>query len=203
MGYQLKDSYYRRAKKEGFRSRAAYKLQELNRSYRLIGLGNRVLDIGAAPGGWMQVASKLVGPKGKVIGVDLQPMSPFKESNIILIQGDIRDEATQAEIRHHLGGTADCVLSDLSPRLSGIHDADVSRSVELARTALQVACSLMRPGANFVVKTFIGEETTSFFKQLQSYFESVHRTRAEATRKHSSEIYLIGKRFRRPDGGWS
>ncbi len=197
MGYQLKDSYYWRAKKEGYRSRAAYKLQELNQSYRLIGTGNRVLDLGAAPGGWLQVASKLVGPKGKVLGVDNQPIALFKEENILLLPGDISEEATQAKIRQQLGGAADCVLSDLSPRLSGIHDVDISRSLDLARTAFQVACSLIRPGGNFVVKTFIGEETTSLFKELQPYFESVHRTRAEATRKHSSEIYMIGKGFRK------
>ena len=196
MGYERKDSYYRKAKKEGYRCRASYKLLELNRRYRLIQPGHRVVDLGAAPGGWLQVASRLVGLRGKVLGVDLQPISPFKEKNVLILQGDVTSEGTQIEIRELLGGTADCVLSDLSPRLSGIHDADVNRSLDLARTAFQVSSTLLKPTGNFLVKTFIGEETSAFFMELKPHFSSLQRTRSEATRKQSSEIYLIGKGFR-------
>lgn len=198
MSYQSKDSYFRRAKKEGYRSRAAYKLLELNRRFRLIQADNRVLDLGSTPGGWLQVASKLVEPKGKVIGVDLQPILPLNEKDVIILQGDIQVEETQIKIRELLGGPANCVLSDLSPRLSGIHDADVSRSMDLARTAFEVASRLLKPGGNFLVKTFIGEESAAFFDELKPHFASLQRTRSEATRKGSSEIYYLGKGFRRP-----
>ncbi len=198
MRYQSKDSYFRRAKREGYRSRAAYKLLELNRRFRLIQAGNRVLDLGSAPGGWLQVVSKLVGPKGKVLGVDRQPIIPLNEKDVIILQGDIQVEETQIKIRELLGGPADCVLSDLSPRLSGIHDADVSRSMELARTAFEVASCLLKPGGSFLVKTFIGEESSAFFEELKPHFASLQRTRSEATRKGSSEIYYFGKGFRRP-----
>ena len=201
MSYQSKDSYFRRAKREGYRSRAAYKLLELNRRFRLILAGNRVLDLGSAPGGWLQVASKLVGPKGKVLAVDIQPIIPLNEKNLIILQGDIQVEETQIKIREFLGGLADCVLSDLSPRLSGIHDADVSRSMELARTAFEVASRLLKPGGNFLVKTFIGEESTAFFEELKPHFVSLQRTRSKATRKGSSEIYYFGKGFRESVNG--
>jgi len=196
MAYQLKDSYYRRAKREGYRSRAAYKLLELNESFRLIQSGARVLDLGAAPGGWLQVAARIVGPSGRVVGVDHQAIAPLGEEHVFLLQGDILQEETQRQMRELLGGQADCVLSDLSPRLSGIHDADVYRSVDLARTAFGIACQLLKLGGGFLVKAFIGEETAALFKSLKPFFASVHRTRSEATRKASSEIYLIGKGFR-------
>ena len=196
MSYRLRDSFYRRAKREGYRSRAAYKLLELNKSYRLIKFGDRVLDLGAAPGGWLQVASELVGPGGRVVGVDCQSIAPLEKENVDLLQGDVLQEDTQNQIRQLLGGLADCVLSDLSPRLTGIHDADVYRSIELARIAIGLASTLLRAGGNCVVKTFIGKETEAFFTELKPLFASLQRTRAEATRKHSSELYLIGKGFR-------
>jgi 23S rRNA (uridine2552-2'-O)-methyltransferase len=197
MIYQPKDAFYRKAKKEGYRSRAAYKLLELNRRFRLIRPGNRVVDLGAAPGGWLQIASQLAGPKGRVIGIDVQRIEPMKESNISFFQGDIASEESFTKIKELLGSPADCVLSDLSPRLSGIHDADISRSLELARSASKVACKLLRPGGNFLVKTFVGEELNSFSQQLKEYFRSVQRTRPEASRKGSSEIYFCAQGFKK------
>jgi 23S rRNA (uridine2552-2'-O)-methyltransferase len=196
MTYKPKDAYYRKAKEEGYRSRAAYKLLELNRRFHLIRPGQRIVDLGAAPGGWLQVASRLAGQKGCVIGIDIQPIQSFKEKNISVLCADIASADSQGIIRELLGSPADCVISDLSPRLSGIHDVDVSRSIQLAQVALKVACSLLKPGGTFLVKTFTGEETAAFAKEIQSHFDSLQRTRPEATRKGSSEIYLIARGFR-------
>lgn len=195
MIYQPKDAYYRRAKKEGYRSRAAYKLLELNRRFHIIRPGDRVVDLGAAPGGWLQVAAQLTGPKGRVIGVDIQPIAAFAGENILILHGDAASEDIQERIKELLGSSAHCVLSDLSPRLSGIRHADVSRSVELARLALRIACNLLRPGGNFLVKLFVSEELEGFTLELKGHFRSVHATRPEATRKGSSEIYLCGRGF--------
>jgi 23S rRNA (uridine2552-2'-O)-methyltransferase len=197
MAYQPKDAFYHKAKKEGYRSRAAYKLLELNRRFSLIRQGDRVVDLGAAPGGWLQVASQLAGEKGSVIGVDIQRIEPLKDQNISLFQGDIGSEDSISKIKELLGSPVDCVLSDLSPRLSGIHDADISRSLELARSALKAACALLRPGGNFLVKTFEGEELNAFSQQLKEFFRSVQRTKPEATRKGSSEIYFCAQGFKK------
>ena len=196
MVYQPKDAFYRKAKKQGYRSRAAYKLSELNRRYRVIKPGDRVIDLGAAPGGWLQVAAELVGPKGRVVGVDLQPITPFREPHLIVLQGDITSEECIEKIREALAAPANCVLSDVSPRLTGIRDADVSRSVELARMALNAACDLLLPGGNFLVKTFMSEELNALSEKIEEKFWSVGRTRPEATRKGSSEIYLCARGYR-------
>lgn len=195
MVYQPKDAFYHRAKKEGYRSRAAYKLFELNRRFHLIKPGDRVADLGSFPGGWLQVACQLTGKNGKILGVDIQPIELFREQNILIIRGDITSEDCQQKIKELLGSLADCVLSDLSPRLSGIRDADISRSLELVRSALQVACRLLRPGGNFLVKTFVGEELKAFSLELKRHFRSVQRSRPEATRKGSSEIYFCAQGF--------
>jgi len=194
--YRPKDAFYRRAKDEGYRSRAAYKLLELQRRFRLIRPGWRVVDLGAAPGGWVQVAAQAVGSQGMVLGVDLQEMAPFPEKNIENVHGDVTSPEVQSRMREFLGSSADCVLSDLSPRLSGIRDADISRSAELVRVALEVARNILRPGGHLVVKTFVGEETLAIAREMKEEFASVVRTRPEATRKGSSEIYLIGRGFR-------
>jgi 23S rRNA (uridine2552-2'-O)-methyltransferase len=196
VNYQPKDAFYRKAKREGYRSRAAYKLLELGRRFHLIKPGERVVDLGAAPGGWLQVAAELAGPKGKVVGIDLQPIAPFHEPNIALLQGDAASEECGKKIEELLGGKADCVLSDLSPRLTGIHDADIARSVELIRLAHAVARRLLRPGGNFLVKSFVAQELQAFFLELKKDFSSVDRTRPEATRKGSSEIYFCARGFR-------
>src|ERR1043166_946605 len=138
MAYQPKDAFYRRAKKEGYRSRAASKLVELARRFRLIKSGARVFDLGAAPGGWLQVASELAGAKGKVVGIDLQPIAPLG-ANVFTMQGDATAPEWQGKIKKVPGAPADPVLSDLAPHLSGIRDADIARSIELARMAHRIA----------------------------------------------------------------
>ena len=195
MVYTPQDRYFKKAKQDGYRSRAAYKLVELQQRFRLINPGDRVVDLGAAPGGWLQVAAKLVGPNGKVIGVDVQAIQPFQERNIRLIQGDILTGETQSKVKELLGGTAQCVLSDMAPKLSGIRDADMARSYALNQMALQVAKELLRPGGVLLVKSFVSEELQSYTAELKNHFTLVQRTKPEASRQGSSEFYFYAKGY--------
>ncbi len=197
MKYQPKDPFYRKAKKEGYRSRAAYKLLEINRRYRLLRPGNRVLDLGAAPGGWIQVAAQLVGAEGMVIGLDLNPIVPFMEKNVVLLQEDISKPETALRISKLLGGAADCVMSDLAPHLTGVRDGDVARAIDLFLYARDVAVRLLAPGGNFLAKTFLAQETNGLVAELKQHFFSISRTRPDATRKASSEIYIVAQGFNR------
>jgi 23S rRNA (uridine2552-2'-O)-methyltransferase len=196
MAYNPHDTYYKKAKQDGYRSRAAYKLLELQQRFRILKPGDIVVDLGAAPGGWLQVAAKCVGPTGKVIGVDLQRMDRFREPNIFLVQGDIGAEEFQQTVRDLIGSFAHCVLSDLAPKLSGIRDADAARCLELNQTALLVAAQILRPGGNFLAKSFISNDLHAFTLELKKFFRLVERTRPEATRQASSEFYYCAKDFR-------
>lgn len=195
MAYNRHDSFYKKAKQEGFRSRAAYKLLELQQRYRLLKAGATVVDLGAAPGGWLQVAAKIVGPRGKVIGVDLQTIEPFREANVTVLQGDMASLEIRKTIKELSGGRADCVLSDLAPKLSGIRDADTARCLELNQIALRTAVELLRPGGSLLIKSFISEELHSFTNEIKKYFAEVQRTKPEATRQGSSEFYFVAKGF--------
>ena len=195
MTYKPQDRYFKKAKQEGYRSRAAYKLLELQQRYRIMKVNDSVIDLGAAPGGWLQVAAKIVGPTGKVIGVDLQPIQPLPERNVMLIHGDITDADVQRQIRDMIGGPAHCVLSDLAPKLSGIRDADMARCLELNRTALAVASELLRPGGVLLVKSFVSNDLQIFSAELKRQFADVQRTKPDATRQGSSEFYFYAKGF--------
>lgn len=204
MSYDPHDTYYKKARQEGYRSRAAYKLLELQKRFRIITPGDLIIDLGAAPGGWLQVAAKLTGPRGKVLGIDTQPIEALGANNVLLLQGDIASDDTQRNVHRLLRLPADCVISDLAPKLSGIRDADSARCLELNLTALRVACQLLRPGGSFLVKSFVGTELETFHTEMKKYFPSVQRTRPDATRRGSSEIYFFAKDFRsrpapRPD----
>ena len=195
MSYNPQDRYFKKAQQEGYRSRAAYKLLELQQRYRLLKAGDGVIDLGAAPGGWLQVAAKIVGPNGKVIGVDLQSIQPLPERNVILLSGDIRSEEIQRRIKALIGGPAHCVLSDMAPKLSGIRDADMARCLELNRIALAVAHQLLRLGGALLVKSFISEDLQLFSAELKQHFSAVQRTKPEATRQGSSEFYFLAKDY--------
>src|SRR5215510_12218324 len=195
MTYKPHDSYFRKAKQEGYRSRAAYKLLELQQRFHLMRPGDVVLDLGAAPGGWLQVAAKFVGESGKVIGIDLQPIETLRKPNIIFLLGDITSPEISKKLQERVNGRVDRVLSDLAPRLSGIRDADAARCLELNRTALTVANTLLRRGGSFLVKSFVNQELHNFTLEVKKHFRSVQRTRPEATRQGSSEFYFIAKDF--------
>jgi 23S rRNA (uridine2552-2'-O)-methyltransferase len=195
MSYDPHDRYFKKAKQEGYRSRAAYKLLELQQRYRLMGPGDAVVDLGAAPGGWLQVAAKMVGPNGKVIGVDLQPIKPFNERHIMVLKGDIFSTEIKQKIKELIGGPADSVISDLAPNLSGIRDADMARCLELNQSALSIAVNLLGPGGTLLIKSFISNDLHSFTAELKRYFCTVQRTKPEATRHGSSEFYFYAKGF--------
>ncbi|MBU7014632.1 MAG: 23S rRNA (uridine(2552)-2'-O)-methyltransferase [Theionarchaea archaeon] len=194
MAYRRKDGYWRRAKKEGYRSRAAYKLMQLNKKFGLIRKGDTVLDVGCAPGGWMQVAREIVGESGYVLGVDLQNIPPFEESNVEALQADItrNDILTTIKERKEV---FDVVISDISPNISGIWDVDHFRSVELSEKALGLAVELLRSRGNFLVKVFQGEGTQDFFAKVKAHFSYTKVSSPEASRKSSAEVYIIGKHF--------
>lgn len=195
MSYKPHDRYYKKAKQEGFRSRAAYKLFELQQRYRLLRTGDKIVDLGAAPGGWLQVAVKVVGQNGKVIGVDIQAMQPFSERQIVLVHGDVSSGEIQSKIKELLGGMADVVISDMAPKLSGIRDADMARAVELNRLAFDVAVPLLRPGGSLLIKSFMSNELHQLTAELKRQFSDVQRTKPEATRQGSSEFYFVAKGF--------
>ena len=191
-GRRGSDGFQRRARREGYRARSAYKLQEIQRRSRLFRKGDTVLDLGAAPGGWSQVALEMVGDEGRVIGIDLVHIAPLE--GVELLQGDLRD----AELRRQLGDlapTAAVVISDMSPDLSGNYSVDQARSIELAELALSIASE--RQARCFAVKVFEGEDFQQFRAAVQAEFGSVRTLSPEASRKASSEVYLIAKRKRR------
>lgn len=195
MAYRPKDGYYQKAKREGYRSRAAYKLLEINRRFKVIRPGGCVIDLGAAPGGWLQVMAELVGPGGRVYGFDLQPIQPFPQKNVQTCELDILREDAAAAIRDIVERPADCVLSDMAPRLSGIRDRDLARALELIEKGFEVACSILKPGGAFLFKTFTGTELGGLLERMSGRFARVQRARVSATRKGSSEIYVVGQGF--------
>ncbi|MHC1635484.1 MAG: RlmE family RNA methyltransferase [Candidatus Methanospirareceae archaeon] len=189
------DVYYKRAKREGYRSRAAFKLIQINRKFKLIKRGDVVVDLGAAPGGWSQVAKEIVGRKGVVIGVDIQKME--KIEGVISIVSDITNVAMTVEaIKHFLKHPADVVISDASPNLSGHKSYDHFRSFELSKASLDIACSILKDKGNFVTKIFQGEDLEDFRKEMRMRFTYTKVYSPEASRKGSSEVYVIGKGFR-------
>ena len=202
MSYKPHDSYYQRAKQEGYRSRAAYKLLELQQRYRLLRPGDAVVDLGAAPGGWLQVAANIVGQNGRVIGVDLQNIQPFQQRHVTVIRGDVTTDEIQARIREFLGRPADCVISDMAPKLTGIRDADMARCLALNQIALKVAVQFLRPGGSLLIKSFISNELHQFTAEIRQHFSAVQRTKPDATRQGSSEFYFFAKGFvPKTDGG--
>ena len=190
-GRRGRDGFQRRARREGYRARSAYKLQELQRRSKLFRKGDTVLDLGAAPGGWSQVALEMVGPDGRVIGVDLAHMAPLE--GVELLRGDLRDTSLQQRLANLVRATV--VISDMSPDLSGNYSVDQARSIELAELALAIASE--HRARSFAVKVFEGEDFQQYRAAVQAEFGSVRTLSPEASRKASSEVYLIGKRKRK------
>ena len=192
MQEHVADAYVKRARAEGMRSRAAYKLAQIAERDRLLKPGMIVVDLGAAPGGWSQVAAERVGPRGRVIALDLLDMAPLR--GVTFIRGDPRDDAVVAKLENALGGQkADLVLSDMAPNLSGIAATDQARALELAELALDFALKYLKPQGNFLVKAFQGTGFEEFLKRLRSRFTAVAMRKPEASRSRSSELYLVGK----------
>jgi 23S rRNA (uridine2552-2'-O)-methyltransferase len=187
---QTRDRFFRQAKQDKYRARSAYKLLEIVKRTGLIRRGDAVLDLGAAPGSWSQVALDLVGPKGRVVAADLTPIEPLP--NLVALQGDILDPSLLPELRAALERPADVVLSDVSPRISGNRIADHAQSIELAEMSLETAIDLSRPGANFAVKVFQGSDFNAFAARVARAYQQTRTIIPEATRQESREAYVVG-----------
>jgi len=185
------DRYVRQARAQGFRSRAAYKLLEIDRKDRLLRPGMRVLDLGAAPGGWSQVAARKVGPAGRVVAIDLLEITPI--SGVAVLRGDVREPQARAAAREALGGAADLVLCDLSPNLSGIPGVDQARAAELAGLAVELACEVLKPTGALVVKVFQGEAFDEIRALARTAFQTVSVRKPGASRGESRETYLLAR----------
>ncbi len=184
------DYYYWQAKKLGYRSRAAFKLLQMNKTFKLIKEGDWVLDLGAAPGGWSQVAVEL---GANVVAVDIAGMKPIE--GVVFIKGDITQPETLERIRS-VRSRFDVVMSDASPKITGKWTIDHLRSIDLAMASFRIAKEVLRPGGNFVVKVFQGEEIRNFFNELKPHFRFRKFHSPKASRKKSAEIYFVGKGFR-------
>lgn len=189
-----RDYYYKKAKEEKYRSRAAYKLFQAVEKYHFIKEGDIVVDLGAAPGGWIQTARKIVGKKGFVLGVDLKPIEPFEESNIQTITGDINEPETLQQILENLPRKADVVVSDASPNISGVWELDHARQIDLAQQALKIALETLCQKGNFFVKVFEGDLLKEFIEKMRKNFEVVRVIKPKASRAQSSELFILGMR---------
>ena len=195
MQEHVADGYVKRAKAEGMRSRAAYKLLEIAERDRLLAPGLVVVDLGAAPGGWSQVAARKVGERGRVIALDLLEMPSL--AGVTFIRGDFHDASSVELLEKALGGgQADLVLSDMAPNLSGIASSDQARVMALAELALDFALKHLKPQGNFLVKTFQGAGFDAFLKEMRARFKAVVVRKPDASRSRSSEVYLVGKGLR-------
>ncbi len=192
MREHVTDPYVRRAKHEGYRSRAAFKLTEILEKDKLVRPGMLVVDLGAAPGGWSQVLAPLVGASGRVIALDLLEMEPVR--NVEFILGDFSEPEPLARLEQMLGGrAADLVVSDMSPNISGVAMVDQARSMLLAELALEFAEKWLKPGGSLLVKAFQGEGMDAYRKQLSAAFSSVAVRKPKASRDRSSELYLLAR----------
>jgi len=194
--YDPKDFYYRKAKKEGLRARSAFKIDEIIQRHRLLSSGRAVLDLGAAPGGFLQVIAEAVGPKGVAVGVDLEPIrnlgKPWVKTAVVdLLAPDALDR-----IRGLYPQPFDLVTSDMAPKTIGVKITDEARSLELCRMALGVARETLKIGGTFVTKVFMGGDFNVFRDEVRAHFDQVDIAKPRATREHSYEVYVVGKGFK-------
>jgi len=184
-----KDQYRRLAKDQGYRARSAYKLLQLNNSYHIIKKGSKVVDLGCAPGGWLQVVTKEVGHAGKVVGIDLKPVESVAGATVL--KGSIEDVDMFEKIAGILGSKADVILSDLAPNVSGLWDIDHARQISLSATALGFARRVLRVGGSAVFKVFEGDLLNEFKADLKTSFGRVLLNKPSASRQESSELYIV------------
>jgi 23S rRNA (uridine2552-2'-O)-methyltransferase len=191
----VNDPYVRKAQKDGYRSRSAYKLIELNEKDQLIRPGMVVMDLGSAPGGWSQVAGRLAGDKGRVLATDILPMDALK--NVDFIQGDFTEESVLKQIFAWLDGRKfDLIISDIAPNITGIDSADQASSIYFLELALDTVRRALKPKSNFVAKMFQGEGSDEYLKELRTSFEKVSIRKPAASRSRSREVYVVAKGFK-------
>lgn len=192
MGSQWsQDKVYLKAKHEGFRSRASYKLIEIQKKFEIIRKDDNIIDLGAAPGSWLQVLRTLTD--GRVLGIDLNPIAALE--GVETIEGDLTDPEIQRQAREMLG-TVSIVVCDAAPKLSGHKSYDQARAIALGEEALQFACQVLKPGGNFIIKSFQGEDFPELLAMIREHFYVVKPYNTKATRKGSTEIYIIAKNFK-------
>jgi 23S rRNA (uridine2552-2'-O)-methyltransferase len=196
MTYRRKDAHYRRARAAGYRARSAYKLIELDDRFGILRPGDHVIDLGAWPGGWLQVIVERIGARGRVVGVDTVPIAPLPAPNVRLLTGDVRVPATLRAAAEALGRPADVVVSDLAPKLTGVRATDEAHCEELNSEVLGLLPSLLRPGGRFLMKLFMSPEYETLVGMLRRSFAKLHVTRPEATRRGSAELYVVASDFR-------
>lgn len=189
MTYQRKDTFHRRARAEGYRARSAYKLAELDRRFRLLRPGDFVVDLGAWPGGWLQVILERIGADGKVVGIDLAEIAPLPAPNVVLLLGDVLDAATAERVLAALGRQADVVVSDLAPKLTGVRATDEARCEALLGATLDLVSVVLRPGGRLLAKLFMSPTHEANLEQIRKAFAEVKVTRPESTRPGSAELY--------------
>jgi len=190
------DHYHQRAKEEGYRSRASYKLKQIQNRFGVFDGAKYVLDLGAAPGGWLQVAAEHVAEDGLVVGVDLDEIMPLGLPNVVTLVGDMRDPEVQEEVMSLFDDKVDVVLSDMAPNVIGDWGVDQYRQIDLARIALRVADRLLKPDGWFVVKIFQGGEHQRYIKEVKAMFEYVKNYKPRASRKQSAERYIAARGLR-------
>lgn len=191
-----RDYYRRKALEEGYRSRAAYKLIEAASKRPLLGMGFKVLDLGSAPGGWLQVASEKVGQSGLAIGVDKRPVTPFKSRNVKIILMDVKNPQLPSVVLSAAGGRVHTVLSDLSPNISGVWETDSEVQMDLAEAALRIAVETLKLGGCFFVKLFQGPRTGDFYRSVKNLFEEASYFKPKASKPRSSEMYIMAVGFK-------
>lgn len=198
MAYNPKDYYFHKAKKENFAARAVFKIQEIDERFKILKGGYRVLDLGAAPGSWTQYASQKVGPQGRILGIDLQPI-PLTLPNALFIAADLRDLDLARTVEDSgIKPPFDVVLSDMAPKTTGIRVTDQARSLELCELALEVSQRFLRARGSFVCKLFHSDEFESFRKKLRLVFGKVEVIRPKSTRKESKEVFFVCTHFQPP-----
>ncbi len=195
-----REYYYNKAKEEGYRSRASYKLKQLQKKFYIIKRGNVVVDLGAAPGGWSQVASEFVGRKGKVVAVDKQAIAPFEKKNIEILRLDMRREDLADQIFKVAGSLADVVLSDLAGNVTGNWSLDADRQNYLVLLALEACNRILKEGGTFVTKVFRGPTIQELDEEIKPRFQKIKRFRPPATRKRSAEEYYVCTGFKKTEG---
>jgi 23S rRNA (uridine2552-2'-O)-methyltransferase len=191
---QLSDPYVARAKRDGFRSRAAYKLAEIDDKYHLLKEGSRVVDLGAAPGGWSEIALKRIGPKGRVIALDILEFKPM--TGVEFLKLDFLDNTAPDRLKEMLGGNTDVVLSDMAANATGHRPTDHLRIMALAEAAAQFAREVLAKGGSFLCKVLQGGTETALLAELKRDFESVKHVKPPASRADSAELYLLARGFR-------
>ena len=191
-----RDYFYKKAKEEKYRSRASYKLAQANNKYSFMKYGDVVIDLGAAPGGWIQVAKKIIGNKGFILGIDLRPIEQFPQSYIRTIVGDMTEQETRQQIQELLPRKANVVISDASPNISGIWEVDHACQIDLAQKALEIAFETLETSGNFFVKVFQGDMLDDFVKKTKKHFETVKVIKPQASRAKSSEMFVLALRFK-------